>query len=136
MCVDGACVDLICAPNDQACVDEDTYHVCNGEGTAWGPDMDCPPDSICQFGECVSQCELAELTKSNIGCEFWAVDIANLPPRDTYTFATTVSNPSFTDTVTVRIYDKNGGNENLLIEDTIPPSVTSARYDRMEATRF
>ena len=121
VCLDDACVDLVCAPNQSSCVDTDSYHTCNGTGTGFDPDVACGPGEDCLAGACVSACELAEATKSNIGCEFWAVDMENLPPRNTYTYAVTVSNPSFDEPVTVTIWDRNGGNEQQLIEDTIAP---------------
>lgn len=121
VCVDGMCVDLVCAPGQSECVDADTYHVCNDDGTLWGPEVDCDPGDQCLNGTCVSACDLAASTKSNLGCEFWAVDMSNLPPRDTYTYAVTVSNPDFDLPVTVRIYDKRNGNETLLIEDSVAP---------------
>ncbi|MCA9697325.1 MAG: hypothetical protein KC431_07355, partial [Myxococcales bacterium] len=121
VCVDGACVDLVCAPGQVACVDLNNYHECNGDGTMWGPDTPCGPGEDCFGGVCVSACEQAAAVKSNVGCEFWAVDMENLPPRDKYTYAVTVSNPSFDEDVTVRIFDRNGGNEQQLIMDTIAP---------------
>ena len=121
VCVEGACVDLVCAPNQASCVDDDTFHVCNGDGTAWDPDQDCDPGDACLAGQCVSACELAAATKSNVGCEFWAVDMSNLPPRDKYTYAVAVSNPSFDDAAAITIYDRNGGNEQMLIQDSVAP---------------
>ncbi|WP_181197558.1 IgGFc-binding protein [Enhygromyxa salina] len=121
ICVEGECVNLICAPDQSACVDGDSYHVCNGEGTMWGEDMDCPPGDSCLNGSCVSACDLAEATKSNVGCEFWAVDMSNLPPRDTYTYSVVVSNPSFDTPTDVTIWDKRNGNETMLIDDQVAP---------------
>jgi hypothetical protein len=121
ICVADACVDLVCAPNQAACVDGKSFHVCNGDGTGWAPDVACGPGEDCLSGSCVSACEVVAATKSNIGCEFWAVDMENLPPRDTFTYAVTVSNPSFDEAVTVTIWDRNGGTEQQLIEDSIAP---------------
>jgi hypothetical protein len=46
----------------------------------------------------------------------------NLPPRDTYTYALTVSNPSHSETVTVNVYDRNDNDaEQLIITDTVEP---------------
>jgi hypothetical protein len=45
-----------------------------------------------------------------------------LPPRDTYTYAVAVSNPSFDDPVTVEIYDRNDNDaEQMIISDTVAP---------------
>ncbi len=122
VCIDGACVELLCVPNSPVCVDDDSYQVCNDSGTDYGDVVDCAPGETCQGGQCVSACDAAEQIKSNIGCEFWAVDMSNLPPRDKYVFSVTVSNPSFDDPVDVEIYDRNNGNnEQMIISDSIAP---------------
>lgn len=121
VCMDGACVDLVCVPGQVACTDADSYQVCNDDGTQWNPAADCGAGEVCSFGACVSACELAAATKSNVGCEFWAVDMENLPPRDTYTFAVAISNPSFDDPATVSFWDANGGAEHMLFEDQVAP---------------
>jgi hypothetical protein len=121
VCIDGACVDLVCPPDALECVDDDSFHLCNGDGTQWGPTEDCDPGDACLAGQCVSSCELAAAIKSNVGCEFWAVDMSNLPPRNVYTFAVAISNPSFDDPASITIYDRNGGNEQMLIQDTVAP---------------
>ena len=122
VCVVDACLELLCVPDAAVCVDDDSYQVCNGLGTEYGDPVDCAPGETCQGGQCVSACEAAEQVKSNIGCEFWAVDMSNLPPRDRYTYAVSVSNPSFDDPVEVEIYDRNNNNnEQMIITDTIAP---------------
>jgi hypothetical protein len=103
-------------------VDGDTYHVCNDNGSGWDGDVDCGNGEVCSGGQCLGACEMAEQTKSNVGCEFWAVDMSNLPPRDKYTYAVAVSNPSFQDQVTIEIYDRNDNNmEQMIIQDTVDP---------------
>lgn len=37
----------------------------------------CPPEQACILGECVTKCDPRVLTPSNVGCEFWAVDLDN-----------------------------------------------------------
>ncbi|MBU1244935.1 IgGFc-binding protein, partial [Myxococcota bacterium] len=39
--------------------------------------MDCPEQEACLFGQCVNRCHPSMLTTSNVGCEFWAVDLDN-----------------------------------------------------------
>jgi hypothetical protein len=121
VCIDGECVDLICVPGQLACADADSVQICNGNGTGWDPPSDCAPGEECYQGDCVSACEIAAATKSNVGCEFWAVDMENLPPRDTYTYAVAISNPSFDDAATVSFWDANGGNEQMLFQDQVAP---------------
>ncbi|MFV8749159.1 IgGFc-binding protein [Nannocystaceae bacterium ST9] len=121
VCIEGACVDLICAPNESSCIDDESLHVCNSIGTEWGPAQPCIPGSTCVGDTCVSDCVIAEVSESNVGCEFWALDMANVPPRDKFTYAVAISNPSFDDVATIGIYDRNGGTEQQLIEDSIDP---------------
>ncbi|HVH99449.1 MAG TPA: hypothetical protein VM869_12075, partial [Enhygromyxa sp.] len=109
VCLDGACIDLVCVPGQLGCADSDSVRACNNEGTAWSPPEDCEVGEACYVGKCVSACELATTSKSNLGCEFWAVDMENLPPRDRYTYAVAISNPSFDDPAVVAFWDANGG---------------------------
>jgi hypothetical protein len=124
LCIDDACVPLLCQPSVAECVTDDTFHFCNDLGSDYEPEQDCPPSQVCDNGECVDACALAASIKSNVGCEFWAVDMANQPPRDTYTYAVSVANPSTDDIATVRIWDKRNGNATMLIEDTVDPRDT------------
>jgi len=122
ICLDGACVALVCAPGSIECADADSTQTCNDQGSAFDPPVDCPAGQVCDGGFCVSACEKAASVKSNIGCEFWAVDMTNLPPRDTYVFAVAVSNPSFTETANIQIFDRNnGGNEQMIVGGPVMP---------------
>jgi hypothetical protein len=122
ICVDDACVPLLCNPNAKTCADADSYQLCNDKGTVLGPATDCAADQVCEAGECISACEQAKQTKSNLGCEFWGVDLTNLPPRDKYVFAFAISNPSFDTPAKVQIFDRNNNNaEQAIITDMIPP---------------
>ena len=122
VCDDGACVALLCVPGSSVCVDGDSFQVCSDDGSELGPEMDCPGGQVCQLGACVSACEQAELVKSNIGCEFWGVDLTNLPPRDTYVFAFAISNPSFDSPASVQVFDRNdNNNEQAIITDMVGP---------------
>ncbi|MCB9705033.1 MAG: IgGFc-binding protein [Myxococcales bacterium] len=122
VCVDDACVDLVCAPDSKECVSDTEYHVCDGQGLGYGDPIACDPGSVCDGGECVSACAKAEAVKSNVGCEFWAVDMANLPPRDTYVYAVALSNPSYDAAVNIEIFDRNLNNqEQKIITESIDP---------------
>jgi hypothetical protein len=121
MCIDDTCSTL-CTPGASTCVDEASYEQCSQDGSEWEGPTACAANEVCQFGQCLSACQLAEAIKSNMGCEFWAVDMPNLPPRDTYVYAVAISNPSHDQDVTIDIYDGNDrGNEQLLVTDTIAP---------------
>lgn len=121
ICADDTCQALLCPPDGVECVDGDSYHVCNGAGTEWGAPVDCPAQTVCDGGFCVSACEQAQLVKSNVGCEFWAVDLSNLPPRDTYVFAVSVSNPSYDTPANIEIFDRNNNAENKIIAGQVAP---------------
>lgn len=121
VCVDGACVDSMCVPGQRACADADSVWICNDRGTGWGPPSDCSVGQACHAGECISACELASTRKSNIGCEFWAVDMENLPPRDRYTYAVAIANPSFDDPAEISFWDARGGAEQLLFAGQVGP---------------
>ena len=122
ICVDGACLPLLCAPDELSCLDTDTTQKCNGTGTAFDPPVDCAADEVCLAGQCLSACEQAESIKSNLGCEFYAVDLTNLPPRDTFVYAVAVSNPSFTSAANVKIFDRNNNNnEQMIVQGAVPP---------------
>jgi hypothetical protein len=120
-CLDGACVDLVCSPGLAACDELDRVHTCDQTGTAWALAHACATGERCLDGACVSACEAAAATRSNLGCEFWAVDMANLPPRHEYTYALSVSNPSFELAAMVQVYDKRSGTETLLVTASIAP---------------
>src|SRR5688500_1950717 len=69
----------ICEPGRTYCAGPDESEVweCNGDGTggkfgeAWTADL------ACSYGSCVTACDKAANDPSNVGCEFWAVDLDN-----------------------------------------------------------
>ena len=124
LCLDGVCEDIVCAPDLTYCTGPNTFQDCNDTGTAFGEEMPCPDNDVCLAGECLSPCAAAEATRSNIGCEFWAVDMANLPPRDAFTYSIVVANPSETTAATVQIWDKRMGFQTAILEETIQPRQT------------
>ncbi|MEZ4293618.1 MAG: IgGFc-binding protein [Polyangiaceae bacterium] len=69
------CVE--CVPGGKACVGDD-IHSCTDDGKI-GPDVvqTCDPAAglTCDGGTCKSACAAAEDQPSNVGCEFWAVDL-------------------------------------------------------------
>jgi hypothetical protein len=64
----------VCKPNDGYCSSQDAY-VCNADGTAWDLVETCAAEQQCVEGGCLSACEQAQTSRSNVGCEFWAVDL-------------------------------------------------------------
>ena len=70
---------LVCDPGITFCED-DVMMQCADDGTSSWELMDCTEwDSVCNNGECVfdDPCDEAEAWQSNIGCEYWAVDLDN-----------------------------------------------------------
>lgn len=122
--VDNACLDQVCTPGEFTCAGDAGYTVCNDQGTALGDMQTCPSGQLCDkdAGACNDACAVVAKRQSSIGCEFWAVDMANVPPRDAYVYAVAVSNPSATDPVTVDVFDRNkNGTEQKLLSGVIPP---------------
>jgi hypothetical protein len=73
VCVDGlGC--RVCKPNSGYCSSQDAY-VCSADGTQWNLVQTCRAEEQCVAGGCISVCEQALTTKSNVGCEFWSVDL-------------------------------------------------------------
>ncbi len=74
-CVEGqGCVD--CVPGRKYCTDDNRVAVCD-DGHNLVPGEDCGQQAVCMLGECISKCDESMLEKSNVGCEFWAVDLDN-----------------------------------------------------------
>ncbi len=116
------CHSQVCNPGEAQCADADTVLACNATGTAMLPPSDCPPDQLCDFGVCLPACDVVAKNDSSTGCNFWAVDMANVPPRDAYVFGVALSNPNAKLAVKVAIYDRNkNGQEQLVAEGTIGP---------------
>lgn len=73
-CVYGVgCVD--CQEGEHYC-QENTVMVCNANHELV-PERECPEQEACVYGQCVNRCHPSLLTTSNVGCEFWAVDLDN-----------------------------------------------------------
>ncbi len=56
--------------------DGDDVMVCDDNNTLQYQET-CTESVACVFGECVNRCDPSLLTTSNVGCEFWAVDLDN-----------------------------------------------------------
>jgi len=66
----------VCPANGTYCVGNDVYQ-CNSTGTDGTLSMSCPADMACSNGACKTPCQAAEDHPSNVGCDFWAVDLDN-----------------------------------------------------------
>lgn len=80
-CETGVCAPglgcVACAPGGQVCVGNEV-HLCGEDGQATGEVVevcDVAAGMVCDHGACASACQVAEDQPSNVGCEFWAVDL-------------------------------------------------------------
>lgn len=122
VCVDGlGC--RTCVPFSPAC-DGARVLRCNAEGTGYEPNGECPDRRVCYVAgaeaDCYDACELATRNRSNLGCEYWAVDLdneyANLAPLPIVNdaagqqFAVVIANPSdVSSTIYVEVNDAAPG---------------------------
>jgi hypothetical protein len=80
--IDQVCVPqkgcLPCAPGSETCVGNEV-HSCTPEGTVGAKVKDCDLAKAerCVKGACMNACDAAAASPSNVGCEFWAVDLDN-----------------------------------------------------------
>ena len=117
VCAEGlGCV--ACRPGYHEC-QGDSLYVCNGDGSAFTLVQTCTADELCTSGglggACMNACDAAVANRSNIGCEYWAVDLDNEhveglgAPTIAWSeqFAVVIANPSDV-TATVRVYVNDG----------------------------
>ena len=89
----------VCRPCAQGCFRNDVAR-CLPDGSGWEiiDSCDTGRGEICANGRCGNGCELAERYASNVGCEYYAVDLDNAVVRSgsaaAQQFAVVVSNPS------------------------------------------
>ncbi|HKO92214.1 MAG TPA: IgGFc-binding protein, partial [Polyangiaceae bacterium] len=90
---------LNCLPNSQTC-DGQTVLRCDDAGESFSSVAECNPElaEACRGGRCTNLCTLAAEERSNVGCEYWAVDLDNAVAGPTLNaaaqqFAVVVSNP-------------------------------------------
>lgn len=117
-----------CVPDATRCNGSDVER-CNAEGTDYAFDQTCDSsqDIACRSGACVNLCALAAEQRSNVGCEYWAVDLDNADVDDTLNaakqqFAVVVSNPEPDLTATVTVEQ----DDSALEEDNAPYEVATA----------
>ncbi|NUP12160.1 MAG: hypothetical protein HOW73_39440 [Polyangiaceae bacterium] len=80
-CEDLACSPELgctpCMPGEHGCIGNEV-HECDDTGNPNGPVVEtCDVNAgyTCSNGACKTGCEIAEDQPSNVGCEFWAVDL-------------------------------------------------------------
>ncbi len=116
VCRGDECVEVACLPNTKRCVNETTAQVCNDSGSAWLDPQSCGGSSKCELGNCLNRCQLADITNSYIGCEYWAVELDNallndgnvLPPDRHPPFAIVLANTSTEFDAQISVYTADG----------------------------
>lgn len=103
-----------CVPNQGSCQGQDAF-VCDAEGNTSTKVATCDPTKrmLCRQGSCVDLCGLATTQRSNVGCEYWAVDLDNAmislsSNAAAQQFAVVVSNPQPDIATLVRIFQDDG----------------------------
>lgn len=121
-----------CLPNELTCSSsEGTSEVqrCDGDGQKRTTIQTCESERgfACRLGACINLCEQAAHDKSNVGCEYWPVDLDNAVLADgnaaLQQFAVIVSNPQPDIAAKVTIE-----------EDTAPPGTPASLRVVTQAT--
>jgi hypothetical protein len=132
ICVDNPPLGCVpCRPGSRKCEEQDIYE-CSEDGAGWVYAGMCNPGKgeICVDGYCVIGCDNAKRWKSNVGCEYWPVDLDNAVVQGlnaaAQQYAVVVSNPSSAEaTVTVERNDAPPGEEPQIVvvdQTTISPN--------------
>jgi hypothetical protein len=109
ICVPGLFECKTCIPESKYCDGHDVY-ACGTDGESKSLVTTCDPSvgRACREGACEDLCQTALSQKSNVGCEYWAVDLDNANIDATSNaaaqqFAVVVSNPQPDVPVQIRI---------------------------------
>lgn len=99
VCVPATLECRTCVPQSGACDGQLTLR-CDDSGDGYSATGSCDPTSAeaCRAGACVNLCKEAQTLRSNVGCEYWAVDLDNANVGTSLNaaaqqFAVVVSNP-------------------------------------------
>jgi IgGFc binding protein/Putative metal-binding motif len=84
-----------------------------------GIDNNC--DGIIDTG-CLGPCELAELTRSSVGCTYYAIDTDNFSSYDNLQYAVVVSNTDPNVVANVQVMTKSGGTWTTIASSAINPN--------------
>lgn len=118
-----------CTPRALFC-DGQEIRECAADGTSSTLVQECPPNEGCQNGLCVDACAAAAANRSNIGCDYFAVDLDNeysvpaifggsTPPAQEQ-FAVVLANPSNV-TVQANVY-QSVGRPNVAAQTQVGPA--------------
>ena len=115
-------------------IDGDGWTVTNGDCDDSNPEINPAEFENCGDGvdnncdgdtdiNCLGPCELAELTRSSVGCVYYAVDCNNDPVEnyDTLQYAVVVSNTHPTEDANVEVQTRSGGVWQTVQSATVTP---------------
>ena len=114
----GSCTT--CQPDKTSC-DDSTVIRCSSDGSTWerGKTCDESAGEACRSGTCSQLCAEAAFVRSNVGCEYWGVDLDNADVDDTLNaaaqqYAIVLSNPQpdVTAEITIEQDDSEPGSPN------------------------
>lgn len=107
-----------CEPGTGTCSEDEVPSLCRPDGTGYelGTACDTGAGLACRNGRCANLCNEAAQSRSNVGCEYWAVDLDNARidaalNAAAQQFAVVVSNTEsgITAVVTVEVDDAEPG---------------------------
>jgi hypothetical protein len=128
-----------CHPRETQCRDGSVVE-CTAEGASFVATEACDVTQgmACRGGSCQALCSVADREKSNVGCEYWAVDLDNAVPSPTLNaaaqpFAVVLSNaePDVPAGVTIEVDDAAPGEPAKLrtvASATLPPGSLEVFY--------
>ncbi len=112
---------VACTPGQRRC-EGSVSMVCAADASGYVTARDCSENGVAcsPNGYCADDCGAAEANKSNIGCEYWAVPLANLGQftADRYDFRVVVANPD-DQPASVRVF--RGAGTTVVAETTVSP---------------
>ncbi len=69
----------VCEPGSGTCTEDEVPSLCRADGTGYDVAAACNTSAglACRNGRCANLCNEASQSRSNVGCEYWAVDLDN-----------------------------------------------------------
>ncbi|MSP71906.1 MAG: hypothetical protein EXR76_06955 [Myxococcales bacterium] len=127
------CTAEVCTADEKRCSGDQIVVKCRADGRGFEFSENCSGANTartCDRGVCTPICELSEKVKSNIGCDYWAVDLDNafVPGGETgfldaaaEQFSVVVSNPHPQFTGEVSVFMWEGGPDPQFVESAVVP---------------